>query len=42
MFQRRYDYRPVLDPVWYSVEEVAAMDCVVPLPGESFGLAPEA
>lgn len=28
---RQYDYRAVLDAAWYDADQVAALECVVPL-----------
>lgn len=39
---RQYDYRAILDAGWYSFEEVAAIDCFVPIPQDSTALTPEA
>ncbi len=29
---RHYRYRPILDPDWRSEDEIAALECVVPVP----------
>jgi len=43
VFKRWHDYLPILDSVWYSVEQVAALDCLVPRPEEKrVELTPEA